>query len=55
MSPFLSKSQRKWAFATHQPWAKEWESKTKNKKLPEKVGKNGGNTRRSKKTSRKRG
>lgn len=36
MSPFVSREQEKWAFATHQPWAKEWAAHTPNiKKLPE--------------------
>lgn len=34
--PFKSKAQMRWAFATHQPFAKEWALKTKNaKNLPE--------------------
>ncbi len=27
--PFVSAKQKKWAFATHQPWASEWADKTK--------------------------
>lgn len=34
--PFKSKSQERWAFATKQPFAKEWAGKTDQKKLPEK-------------------
>lgn len=30
--PFKSEQQMKWAFATHQPFAKEWAAKTKNTK-----------------------
>jgi hypothetical protein len=32
--PFQSKKQQRWAFATGQPWAKEWADKTDFKKLP---------------------
>ena len=40
MSPFRSKKQQKFAFATGQPWAKEWADETKDfSKLPEKVKK----------------
>lgn len=35
--PFRSKAQEKWAFATHQPFAKKWAKMTKGK-LPKKVG-----------------
>ena len=34
--PFKSKAQERWAFANHQPWAKEWADKTNQKKLPAK-------------------
>lgn len=33
--PFVSKKQEAFAFATKQPWAKEWASKTDQKSLPE--------------------
>ncbi|AEG14708.1 hypothetical protein Desku_1121 [Desulfofundulus kuznetsovii DSM 6115] len=34
--PFKSKRQWRWAFATKQPWAREWAEKTKSfKALPE--------------------
>ena len=39
MSPFVSKKQARYAFATKQPWAKEWADKTDFKKLPESVSK----------------
>lgn len=32
--PFLSKSQSKWAFATHQEWADKWAKQTDYKNLP---------------------
>lgn len=35
--PFKSKAQAKWAFATKQPFAKEFADKTNFKKLPRKV------------------
>ncbi len=35
--PFKSKAQEKWAFATKQPFAKEWADKTNQKSLPKKV------------------
>ena len=34
--PFESKKQSAWAFATGQPWAKEWADKTDYKRLPKK-------------------
>lgn len=37
--PFASKAQEKFAFATKQPWAKEWASKTDQSSLPNKVSK----------------
>jgi len=36
--PFKSVAQQKFAFATHQPWAKEWASKTNFSKIPARVG-----------------
>jgi hypothetical protein len=40
--PFQSKAQQRWAFATEQPFAEEWASKTKRlTRLPEKVGSQG--------------
>jgi hypothetical protein len=35
--PFASAKQAKFAFATHQKWAKEFASKTNYKDLPEQV------------------
>jgi hypothetical protein len=35
--PFKSKQQEKWAFATKQPFAKEWADKTVQKGLPKRV------------------
>lgn len=36
MSPFRSKAQRKWMYATHPEMAKRWEKETpKTNKLPE--------------------
>lgn len=36
MSPYQSKAQMRWAFATHQPFAKDWAQKTKSiKRLPQ--------------------
>lgn len=36
--PFVSKAQQRFAFATDQPWAKEWAHKTKSfERLPEHV------------------
>lgn len=35
--PFKSEQQQKWAFATKQPFAKEWAKKTDQKSLPQKV------------------
>lgn len=36
--PFKSKAQMRWAYATHQPFAKKWAHKTRSiKKLPNKV------------------
>lgn len=32
--PFVSKAQQRWAFSTHQPFAKEWASMTDESKLP---------------------
>ena len=32
--PFVSKAQQKWAFATKQPFAKEWAAMTDESKLP---------------------
>ena len=32
--PFVSKAQERWAFSTHQPWAKKWASITDQKRLP---------------------
>ena len=40
MSPFVSKSQRRWAYANNMKWAKEWDDETEGN-LPNKV--NGGN------------
>lgn len=37
--PFVSKAQQRYAFATHQPWAKEFAAKTNFKGLPEKAKK----------------
>ncbi len=37
--PFKSKVQQKWAFATHQPFAKDWAAVTNEKALPERKGK----------------
>ena len=34
--PFKSKKQEKWAFATHQKFAKKWANKTNYSKLPDK-------------------
>lgn len=34
--PFKSQAQEKWAFSTHQPWAKKWAHMTNQKDLPEK-------------------
>lgn len=34
--PFASKAQQRFAFATHQPWAKEFADKTNFKNLPDK-------------------
>jgi len=39
--PFVSKAQQRFAFATHQPWAKEWADKTTFKNLPQHVGRAG--------------
>jgi hypothetical protein len=36
--PFQSKAQEKWAFATHQPWARKWAAMTINK-LPDRIAK----------------
>lgn len=46
--PFVSRAQEKWAFSTHQPWAKKWAGMTEGKKLPNKVKKSKGK-RKSKK------
>lgn len=35
--PFKSKKQEAWAFATKQPFAKEWAKKTDESKLPVRV------------------
>lgn len=35
--PFVSEQQRKFAFATRQPWAKEWAKHTPKGKLPKRV------------------
>jgi hypothetical protein len=35
--PFQSKAQMRWAFATRQPFAKEWADMTDETKLPERV------------------
>ena len=35
--PFKSKAQERFAYATHQPWASEWASKTNQKSLPKRV------------------
>lgn len=35
--PFKSKTQERWAFSTHQKFAKKWGLMTDHKKLPEKV------------------
>ena len=35
--PFQSKKQEKWAFSTHQKFAKKWAAMTDQKKLPEKI------------------
>ena len=32
--PFVSKAQQRWAFATKQPFAKEWAAITDEKRLP---------------------
>jgi len=37
--PFASKAQQRFAFATHQPWAKEWAQKTDFSALPVYKGK----------------
>jgi hypothetical protein len=37
--PFKSRAQEKWAFATHQPFAKKWADITDQKSLPTRVGK----------------
>ena len=37
--PFKSEQQSKWAFATNQPFAKEYAGKTDYNKIPEKVRK----------------
>lgn len=37
--PFKSKQQSKWAFATDQPFAKEWAKKTDYSKIPKKASK----------------
>jgi hypothetical protein len=37
--PFESKAQSRFAFATDQPWAKEFANKTNYKGLPERAGK----------------
>lgn len=37
--PFKSKQQEKWAFATKQPFAKDWAKQTDQKSLPEHVEK----------------
>jgi hypothetical protein len=37
--PFKSKAQQRFAFGTHQPWAKEWADKTDFKSLPARAGK----------------
>ena len=48
--PFVSKAQQKYAFATHQPWAKEYADKTNFKGLPERAKKGKGTkTRKPKK------
>lgn len=36
--PFKSKAQRRWMYANDPKMAAEWEEKTKNKDLPNKVG-----------------
>ena len=46
--PFKSRQQEKWAFATHQPFAKKWADMTNQKALPKKV-KGGKKNARSKK------
>jgi len=43
--PFASKAQQRFAFGTHQPWAKEWADKTNFQNLPQHVGKSGGQNR----------
>jgi len=37
--PFKSLAQERWAFATHQKFAKKWADMTNQKNLPYKVGK----------------
>lgn len=37
--PFVSKAQERWAFATHQPFAKNWAAMTEGSNIPERVGK----------------
>ncbi len=37
--PFKSEAQKKWMYANRPDMAKEWELKTSDKKLPEKVKK----------------
>lgn len=32
--PFVSRAQQRWAFATNQPFAKEWAAMTDESKLP---------------------
>lgn len=39
--PFKSEAQRRWMYAKYPKMAAEWEKKTKDKSLPEKVKKNG--------------
>jgi hypothetical protein len=40
--PFKSKQQERWAFATHQAFAKDWARQTDYKSLPKKVRKKRG-------------
>ena len=37
--PFVSRQQERWAFATKQPFAKQWAAMTDQKQLPQRVSK----------------
>lgn len=37
--PFVSRAQEQWAFATHQPFARQWAAITDQRSLPARVAK----------------